>query len=97
VNIFNKINLFWDIDPASIDIQTHKQFVLERILSRGDLDDVAWAKETYTIDDFKDVVTHSRSLDPRSRNFWHHYFGILSEPCTETSLNQTQSAFSKRS
>lgn len=96
VKILEKINLFWDTDPKSIDVKAHKRFVLERILSRGDFDDFAWAKTTYTLDDFKEVVMESRSLDVRSRNFWQHYFGITPDLCTETSLRQEQSAFSRR-
>ena len=96
MKILEKINLFWDIDPKSIDLKEHKRFVLERILSRGDCDDFAWAKVTYTLDDFKETIIHSRSLDVRSRNFWQLYFEITTEPCTETFLNQEQSAFSQR-
>jgi hypothetical protein len=29
--------LFWDVDPVQIDLQHHRDYVLERIMSRGDL------------------------------------------------------------
>jgi len=27
--------LFWDVDPVQIDLQHHRDYVLERIMSRG--------------------------------------------------------------
>jgi hypothetical protein len=96
VKILEKVNLFWDTDPKSIDVETHKRFILERIFLRGDEQDFAWAKTMYTEDDFRDVIVNSRSLDVRSRNFWHNYFGITTDPCTPISSKQEQSAFSQR-
>lgn len=96
MKILEKINLFWDTDSKNINIHTHKRFILERILSRGDEEDITWAKTTYTDEDFRDVIMHSRSLDPRSRNFWQLYFGITTDSCTPTFSNQEQSAFSQR-
>jgi hypothetical protein len=36
--------LFWDTDPDRIDTQTHRDFVIGRILSAGTLDSIRWAR-----------------------------------------------------
>ena len=43
-----KVNLFWDIDPKTLDTERHRRFIIGRILARGDLDDFAWAKTMYS-------------------------------------------------
>lgn len=88
-----KVNLFWDIDPKTLDTERHRRFIIGRILARGDLDDFAWAKTMYSESAIKDVVCTSRSLDKRSINFWQNYFQITSQVCTPRSSNQAQGAF----
>lgn len=34
--------LFWDTDPASMDLWNHKKFIIERILEFGDEDAYRW-------------------------------------------------------
>lgn len=88
-----KVNLFWDVDYATLDVAKHRRFILERILTRGDIDDLAWARETYGDKELKDAVCSSRSLDVRSLNFWQLYFSLSPTVCTPRSSQRTQSAF----
>ncbi len=96
MSTLSKVNLFWDIDPKTLDILQHRRFIIVRILARGNLDDFAWAKKTYSEDDMKDALCSSRSLDNRSLNFWLHYFHIAPQACTQKSSKQTPGAFSVR-
>lgn len=45
--------LFWDVDPETIDEQTHRRHVIERVLERGELSDL------------RKMVAHYSSLCPR--------------------------------
>lgn len=63
--------LFWDVDPATIDITVHRDYVLERLMTRGDLAAMRWVRQTYSREDLADFLArkHSR-LAPRERAFW---------------------------
>jgi L-lactate utilization protein LutC len=90
---FNNRNLFWDIDPATLDPKKHQDFIIERILARGDVSDVRFAEAEYGRQALATVYTKSHTLDPRSASFWSTYLHI---PCIEKSSLQTQSAFGTR-
>ena len=64
---------FWDCDPRLLDITQHERSILDRLLERGDLESVRWMLKTYDHSRIADVVRVSRSLSPKSRNFWELY------------------------
>jgi hypothetical protein len=35
--------LFWNVDPGAIDVVRHRDYVLDRVRSRGDLEATRWA------------------------------------------------------
>src|SRR5262249_39214588 len=39
--------LFWDIDPAAIDLDAHRDYVMERVMSRGGWAAMRWLRATY--------------------------------------------------
>jgi hypothetical protein len=88
-----KVSLFWDVDHTTLDIEQHFRFIVERILSRGDVDDLKWALETYGQTRLKEVVVSARSLDPRSLNFWQLYFSLSPSVCIPKLSQRTPSAF----
>jgi hypothetical protein len=90
---FDNKNLFWDVDPKTLDSTRHQSFIIERILSRGTVDDVRFAEAEYGRNALADVYSKSRTLDPRSASFWSFYLQI---PCIEKSSPQTLSAFGIR-
>jgi hypothetical protein len=63
--------LFWDIDPTTLDLERHRDYVLERIMTRGD-----WLAMCWLIDHVdKPVLAEFLSrrgdqLTPRDRAFW---------------------------
>lgn len=91
-----KPSLFWDVDVQTLDTAKHGRFIIERILSRGDMDDIAWMKGTYDDNTITDVLRASRTIDPRSLNFWCNYFSVSPETCTAKHSRRTPSAFSAR-
>lgn len=68
--------LFWDSPLENINIETNKNFIIERVLSRGLLQDFYYLLQLYTRDDIITAVKKSRILDPKTVNFCSHYFKI---------------------
>ncbi len=73
---------FWDVDVGSLEVDAHREFVIERILECGDEAAVCYLFKTFEIEKIKDVVRKSRRLSRRSRNFWRLFFGIEESECT---------------
>jgi len=67
---------FWDIDFAKLNINTHSQYVLARILEYGNQKAIAWMKKNFTREEIADILLHFRSLSPKSANFWSVIIGI---------------------
>ncbi|MCU0288167.1 MAG: hypothetical protein MUF15_17450 [Acidobacteria bacterium] len=64
-------SLFWDCDITQIDINVHREYIIERILEYGDNEPVKWMFETYPLREIKKVLQKSRALSKKSSNFWH--------------------------
>jgi hypothetical protein len=63
--------LFWEIDPASVDLQKHRDYVLERLMVRGGWDVMRWLRTTYSREDIADFLTRKgHRLAPRELAYW---------------------------
>jgi hypothetical protein len=65
---------FWDTDPNKISALNHKFYIIERILEYGDEKAVRWIFSEYPRAEINSVLEASRSLSPKSRNFWRLRF-----------------------
>lgn len=63
-------SLFWDVDPKTIDPKKHARYIIERVLDFGNDKEVRWVTRYYSPWRIRDVVHHSRVLDPKSRSLW---------------------------
>ena len=74
--------LFWEANPASIDIEHHADSILARVLEFGRLVDVRWLIATYGMERihrfFRDVG-HPEITD-RTVHFWRAVFRAEDEP-----------------
>jgi hypothetical protein len=61
---------FWDVDPAGLDPQRHKSYIIERVLEFGDEKAVHWLFNVYSPADVAAILESSRSLSMKSRSFW---------------------------
>jgi len=61
---------FWDVDLDNFSPKKYPEFALERILETGDSKAIKWAKENFSRQLFKKTIINSRSLSPRSANYW---------------------------
>ncbi len=67
-------NLFWDVDPASIDFNKHSRYVVERVLTRGNRKDWESLKKTYGRKEIGEIALKIRSMDKRTLSFLCTYF-----------------------
>ena len=66
----------WDVKTRTLDIKTHSDFVIERILEYGDTNSLEWLLKTYGKEKILDVLKKSKRISPKTGNFYALYFGI---------------------
>ncbi len=69
-------HLFWDVDPAGLDIEKRAAYIIERVLSYGLLSDWKQIKEIYGLQKIEEVSLTIRSLDPVTLSFLSTIFKI---------------------
>ena len=69
-------NLFWDTAIEKIDTEKHKNYIIERVLSRGLLPDFYFLLRLYSSEEIISAVKKSKVLDKKTVNFCSHYFKI---------------------
>ena len=63
--------LFWDVAPETIDLEAHRDYVLERVMSRGGWAAMLWLRATYSDDARADFLRRKgHRLAPRERAYW---------------------------
>jgi hypothetical protein len=74
--------LFWDVEPADLDLEQHAHYILARVLERGRLSDVTWAIGAYGLDTihafFRDAA--HPELSARTLAFWRALFRAEDTP-----------------
>jgi len=69
--------LFWDVDPAAIDLDRHRDYVIERIMSRGDWAAMRWLARQFERESLADFLRRKgHRLAPRERAFWSLIAGV---------------------
>ena len=73
-----KINpaLFWEIEFSELDYEKNARQIIERVLSRGSLNDWFEIKSFYGIERLKTEILRIRSLDKVTLNFCSKYFDV---------------------
>lgn len=63
--------LFWEVDPDTIDLERHRDYVLERVMARGDWTAMRWLIRTVPAAQLAEfLVRKGKRLAPRERAFW---------------------------
>jgi hypothetical protein len=68
--------LFWDVQTDTMDIEIHSRFIIERVVSRGNMTDWNLLKKIYGKEKIRAEVVRIRSLDRKTLSFLSAYFGI---------------------
>lgn len=69
-------SLFWDTSLGKINLKQHMRYIIERVLEFGDIDALGWLQRVYPTQTIIDVLSVSRSISNKSRNFWELWFGV---------------------
>jgi hypothetical protein len=71
--------LFWDVDKALLDAEKSKRLIIERVLTRGNMEEFKQLKEFYTLQELKDTVIRIGSMDAKTLNFISDFLNISKE------------------
>lgn len=70
-------HIFWDKDYDKIDWVENDQYVIERVVDYGRIEDWKLLKQVYRMDRIKEVVMNARFLNKKTTNFFSL---LLNEP-----------------
>ncbi len=62
-------HLFWDINISELDMEQHANYVVERVLERGRMNDWLLIKNYYGVDRLREIATGLKCLSPKSLSF----------------------------
>jgi len=62
-------HLFWDIDLATLDMEKHAAYIVERVLDNGRMDDWLFIKQYYGMERLKEIAQDIRSMSPKALSF----------------------------
>lgn len=63
--------LFWEVEPENVDLQRHRDYVMQRIMTRGSWEAMRWLRRTYPLEQVADFIRRKgRKLTPRDEAYW---------------------------
>lgn len=73
--------LFWEYDPATLDIAAHADLIIGRIMEQGDWAAMRWLRQTYPLERLVTFLEGRgrRILPPRELNYWALVCGVDGE------------------
>lgn len=81
--------IFWDGDLGTLDLDRHRDQIIERVLQDGTLEAVRWVLREYGDDVIRTFVSEkgAKRLDPKILSFWYSHYKLGDPPCmTRSSL-----------
>ncbi len=69
-------SLFWDVEYENMDYEKHSQFIINRVILRGNLKDWQEIRSYYGLERIKREITQMKYLDDRTLNFCSIYFNL---------------------
>ncbi|HEY5471189.1 MAG TPA: hypothetical protein VIK07_11755 [Bacteroidales bacterium] len=68
--------LFWDINPAKLNTHSSKSLIMERVLTRGNLEEFKQLIRFYTKKELSQTVPKIGNLDDQTLNFIAEYLNL---------------------
>lgn len=68
--------LFWDVDKGKLDPEGSRMLIIERVITRGNLQEFTELVNFYSRKELADAVVRIGYLDNRTLNFVSKYFNI---------------------
>lgn len=69
-------SLFWDVDFDKFDPSKYPYQTIQRILDKGDLDSVRWARKSFGDNLIKKTLEINKDFNQRTGNFWRLFLNI---------------------
>lgn len=74
-NIRFRPELFWDVNPKTIDPEKHTRYIIERILDYGTFYEMRWLTRRYSRQTIRRVMALPRvQLHAKSKSLWSLVF-----------------------
>lgn len=67
---------FWDIDTQKINVTKNANFIIQRLLDKGDIEAVSWVVNNFSTQSVKKTFVIIRDFSPKIGNFWKLYLKI---------------------
>lgn len=85
---------FWDIDAATFNPAEHPQYVVNRLLDKGNLEAARWTLRSFSKDLIVETLKTQRDFSPRSAQFWATYLDVSPKEitCLQPSYLKTRRA-----
>lgn len=68
--------LFWDAAIETISISKNSTYIIERVLTRGKLEDFYLLLKIYSGEQIKSAINKSKVLDSKTVSFCSQYFNL---------------------
>lgn len=62
-------SLFWDVPPQTLDLDKNKRLILERVFSRGNIDEFRSINQCYSREEIREAVKRIGYLDKKTLHF----------------------------
>jgi hypothetical protein len=62
-------SLFWDVPVSALDLDRNRRLILERVFSRGNIEDFQTINQYYTKDEIREAVKKIGYLDNKTLHF----------------------------
>ncbi len=69
-------HLFWDVEPAKLNIENNKHLIIERVIQRGSLTDLDKLLLHYGKNEVREIVRQIPYLNEKDMAFVHVFFDI---------------------
>lgn len=76
MNFKNPQKIFWDVDLNDLDKDKHIKYIVDRVITRGTLEDWKEIKSYYGLEKIKEEILMIRYLDPKTLNFFSQYLNL---------------------
>ena len=71
--------LFWDAEWKKVDFERNIDFIIERVLSLGNEEQLSWLRKNTSCESIRRVVMKSRRISRKTARCWQNYFGLREE------------------
>lgn len=67
---------FWDVDIIKMNPYKKPEFIISRLLDKGDIEAVKWVGKTFSKSKIKKTLLTTRDFSLRSASFWGLIYNI---------------------